>query len=187
MNNCNTIEFFQWHLNVGRGWRFWQNISLERYILQADYIFRILQNPLVSNQSGKCDFDPNMVLFNMAQGSIRPCVKLHTIEFNCQKPWLKKNSHTLLKRLPSLGIMVAQLTASLKPLNTVVLWLSEGFQGEPSVRPPWCRETSIFQSDRNFAKFMMNIHLQLQPSLFRSQNGGRIFLSKNNPSDSFSN
>ena len=47
-----------------------------------------------------------------------------------------KNLHRLSERLASLSIMGVQLSASIKPLNTMVLWCSR----EPSIVSPWCRE-----------------------------------------------
>ena len=51
--------------------------------------------------------------------------------------------HPDSERLASLGIMVAQLMASLKPLNTIVLWWSKTFQRDPKVGP---RDTERCQS-----------------------------------------
>ena len=51
--------------------------------------------------------------------------------------------HTLSERLAFLGIMEAQLTASLKPINTIVLWWSKGFQGGPQLGPTIVSWTAI--------------------------------------------
>ena len=60
------------------------------------------------------------------------CLYLHfnwikdtTTHQDCQK------LHLLCERLASLGIIWGQLVASLKLLNTILLWLSNGFQGGP--------------------------------------------------------
>ena len=54
-----------------------------------------------------------------------------------------------LQRLASLSILGDQLTAPLKPLNTIVLWWFNRFQW-PSIGPPWCGDASdvgcFFQS-----------------------------------------
>ena len=52
--------------------------------------------------------------------------------------------HLLSERLASVGIIEAQLRAPLKPLNTIALWWTEGFQGvlQGSI---WCREMLVSQ------------------------------------------
>ena len=51
-----------------------------------------------------------------------------------------KQSHRLSETLASLGIMRGPIKGPLKPLNTIVLWRSQGF---PSIEAPWCRETPV--------------------------------------------
>ena len=49
--------------------------------------------------------------------------------------------------------MGAQLRVPLKPLNTIVLWCSEGFQGVFSNEHTWCRETLVSRTASDFCCF----------------------------------
>ena len=56
--------------------------------------------------------------------------------------WVCKKLLPLSERLVSLGIMGDQLRVPLEPLNTIVLWWSEGLQGS-WIGPPCCRQTLV--------------------------------------------
>ena len=59
------------------------------------------------------------------------CHKKFLPSIRGEKQPVRKNLHPLFERLASLGIIGAQLTAHLKPLDTMVQWWFEQFQGGP--------------------------------------------------------
>ena len=64
----------------------------------------------------------------------------------------------LSERLPSLGLMEAELGAPFKPLNTIVLWWSELFQGGLQLFP--------HDADRRFSdSYMSDIFLIFQSGI----------------------
>ena len=64
----------------------------------------------------------------------------HSCQYIVWSVQIRKHSHRLSDRLASLGVMGPKLLAPLKPVSTIVLWMSEAFHGVLNWAP-WCRQS----------------------------------------------